>query len=67
MKYAVFDWDNTLRKGFTLFAWMDFLYTEKVLDAGVRRKMGRVQKRYADKEITTTNMLNLPVSYTLKK
>lgn len=52
MKYAVFDWDNTLRKGFTLFAWMDFLYSEKVLDVRVRRRMSKVQKRYADREIS---------------
>ena len=27
--YALLDWDNTLRRGATLFAWMDFLCEEK--------------------------------------
>lgn len=29
MPYALIDWDNTVRKGATLFAWMAFLHDEK--------------------------------------
>lgn len=31
IKYAVLDWDNTLRKGFTIKAWMEYLYTKKII------------------------------------
>ncbi len=52
MRYAVFDWDNTLRKGFTLFTWMDFLYSMNILEPDVRQKMGTIQKMYADGKIS---------------
>ncbi len=51
MAYAVFDWDNTIRKGFTLFSWMDFLYREKILDTKVRNSIASVQIQYAKKQI----------------
>ena len=31
-KYALFDWDNTLRKGFTITAWMEYLYDRGVIE-----------------------------------
>lgn len=31
-KYALFDWDNTLRKGFTITAWMKYLYDRGVIE-----------------------------------
>lgn len=51
MEYAVFDWDNTIRKGFTLFSWMDFLYEEKFLDTKVRGCISCVQNQYTKKQI----------------
>lgn len=51
MAYAVFDWDNTIRKGFTLFSWMDFLYQEKILDTKVRNSIAYVQNQYVKKQI----------------
>ena len=30
-QYAVFDWDNTVRDGFTLFDWIDYLVNRGVL------------------------------------
>ncbi len=51
MEYAVFDWDNTIRKGFTLFSWMDFLYEKKILDTAVRSNISSVQCLYAKKQI----------------
>lgn len=51
MAYAVFDWDNTLRKGFTLFSWMDFLYKKRLLDTEVRRDISNVQNQYMDRQI----------------
>lgn len=51
MEYVVFDWANTIRKGFTLFSWMDFLYEEKILDTAVRNDISSVQNLYAKKQI----------------
>lgn len=51
MAYAVFDWDNTIRKGFTLFSWMDFLYEKKVLNTKVRKDISNVQNQYAARRI----------------
>ena len=51
MAYAVFDWDNTIRKGFTLFSWMNFLYEEKILDTKVRNSIASVQNQYSKKQI----------------
>lgn len=31
IKYAVLDWDNTLRKGFTIMAWMEYLYARRIV------------------------------------
>jgi HAD superfamily phosphoserine phosphatase-like hydrolase len=33
MKYALLDWDNTLREGFSLISWMDFLRGKKLIDS----------------------------------
>ena len=51
MKYAVFDWDNTIRRGFTLFSWMDFLYEQRILDRKVHKKIEKVQRMYASGEM----------------
>lgn len=51
MAYAVFDWDNTIRKGFTLFSWMDYLYEEKILDTKVKKSIACVQDQYAQGRI----------------
>lgn len=51
MAYAVFDWDNTIRKGFTLFSWMDFLYEKEILNMSIRRDIFSVQDQYAKKRI----------------
>lgn len=31
IKYAVLDWDNTLRKGFTITSWMEYLYAKEIV------------------------------------
>lgn len=51
MAYAVLDWDNTIRKGFTLFSWMDFLYEENILDTKVQKSISGVQHQYAQGQI----------------
>lgn len=31
LKYALLDWDNTLRKGFTIQAWMEYLHVRQII------------------------------------
>lgn len=31
IKYALFDWDNTLRKGFTISSWMQYLSEKQII------------------------------------
>ena len=53
MKYAVLDWDNTIRKKFTLFSWMDFLYENEVINKNlVSQDIEFTQSQYALKEIS---------------
>lgn len=51
MLYAVLDWDNTIRRGFTLFDWMEFLYSERILDRRVNHEIEDIQMQYAEKRI----------------
>lgn len=51
MRYAVFDWDNTIRKGFTLFSWIDFLYDEGILNKKFGQKIEKIQTRYVEGKI----------------
>lgn len=48
MEYAVLDWDNTIRKGFTLFSWIDFLYEKEILDRTICDDIFIVQNQYAN-------------------
>ena len=46
MKYALFDWDNTLREGFTLFSWIDFLKKEGAISATISEKIDYYSHQY---------------------
>jgi len=35
MKYVLIDWDNTVRKGFALFTWIDFLCKKNLVDTSI--------------------------------
>lgn len=52
MKYAVLDWDNTIRKGYTLFDLVDFLITESVLPRRIRSVIDEFDIKYRDGLIT---------------
>lgn len=52
MLYAVIDWDNTVRRGFTLFDWMEYLYSRNVIDRKVNKEIEAIQDLYADKKIS---------------
>ena len=39
MDYALLDWDNTLRKGYTLFTLMDYLINIGIIESEVRKEV----------------------------
>lgn len=47
MRYALFDWDNTIRKGYTLFSWMDYLLSVNVISRSTQSHMKIIQNEYA--------------------
>ena len=46
MKYAVLDWDNTLRNGITLFDWCEFLVKNQILDPSVLIHLRKLESDY---------------------
>lgn len=52
MDYALLDWDNTLRKGYTLFTWMDYLIDIGALESVVREEVDYYIEEYKRKKIS---------------
>ena len=52
MNYALLDWDNTLRKGYTLFTWIDYLIDRGIIGNIVREEIEYYIKEYKKHEIT---------------
>ena len=51
MRYAVLDWDNTIRRGFTLFNWIDYLCNEGIIDRKINKKIEFLQNLYISNKI----------------
>ncbi len=51
-EYAVFDWDNTVRDGFTLFDWIDYLIEQGILHDSIRAQIDEFSFRYSIKQIS---------------
>lgn len=45
-KYALFDWDNTVRKGYTLYSWVDYLCEHRVLNLNVQADLNKMGREY---------------------
>lgn len=52
MDYALLDWDNTLRKGYTLFTWIDYLIDIGTLESVVREEVDHYIEKYKMKKIS---------------
>ena len=59
MDYALLDWDNTLRKGYTLFTWMDYLIDIGVLESVVREEVDYYIEEYKRKKYHMINWLKM--------
>ena len=52
MLYALLDWDNTLRRGYTLFSWIDYLVSNDIINQGIQDSMDESIRKYKMGEIT---------------
>ncbi len=52
MEYAVFDWDNTVRAGYTLFSWIDFLLNKGVLSQDLKDRVDKLRESYNNRDIS---------------
>lgn len=63
MKYAVLDWDNTVRSEFTLFSWMQFLYNKNVINRNqVEPKIDLLKTDYETGKINHDDFAGLACS-----
>lgn len=51
-KYALLDWDNTVRKGYTLYSWVDYLHKCNIIDTQLQENLVDLKYRYIKKKIT---------------
>ena len=52
-RYALFDWDGTLREGYTLFEWIGFLRERgEILSARVLKRHDRLVADYREGRIS---------------
>ena len=52
MKYAVLDWDNTIRSGYTMFSLIDYLCKSSELPQSVQENVGQWTLKDRSKQIT---------------
>ena len=52
MDYAFLDWDNTLRKGYTLFTWMDYLINIGTIESVVRQEVDYYIEEYKKENLS---------------
>ena len=38
-KYALFDWDNTIRRGYTLYSWVEYLHQCNITSIYLQKKL----------------------------
>lgn len=51
-QYAVFDWDNTVRKGFTLFDWVEYLIEQRMIGDSIKPMIDNLSYKYSINEIS---------------
>lgn len=51
-KYALFDWDNTIRSGYTLYSWVEYLYKCNITSVHLQKELKILKQQYVNKEIT---------------
>ena len=51
-RYALFDWDNTVRRGYTLFSWVEYLCTRGIIASYLQEELYLDAQQYARNLIT---------------
>lgn len=51
-RYALFDWDNTVRNDYTLFSWVEYLCTHGIIDPSFQNELDLVAQQYNENIIT---------------
>lgn len=51
-RYALFDWDNTVRRGYTLYSWVDYLCDCHVIDSSIQSYLNEIRIEYKSGLIT---------------
>ena len=57
-KYALFDWDNTIRKGYTLYSWVEYLHQCNITSIHLQKKLEILKQQYIKSEITHDQYAN---------
>ena len=52
MKYALLDWDNTLRKGYSIFSWCNFLVEKAIIDKTSLDRINLIKQKYENSLIS---------------
>lgn len=52
MKYALLDWDNTLRKGYSIFSWCNFLVEKAIIDKTSLYRINLIKQKYEQRLIS---------------
>lgn len=63
MKYAVFDWDNTVRNGYTLFSWIAYLCDKGILPSKLMEKEYNLGQRYIEGVISHDEYADIACQY----
>ncbi len=58
-RYALFDWDNTLRKGFTIVSWIEYLCNQHIVDKACYIELLRQFDLYESGKITYQELSNI--------
>ena len=51
-KYALFDWDNTVRKGYTLFSWINYLCEKQIISSSIIPSLEQIKSNYNNNTIS---------------
>ena len=59
MKYALLDWDKTLRKNYTLFCWIDYLVESNIIEKKYVDNIKKLIEKYKQNKITHDQLAKL--------
>lgn len=51
-KYVIFDWDNTVRNGYTLYSWVDFLCNNSIINPDFKYELNQIKEQYYQNHFT---------------